>query len=737
MLSACSSAPPPKPVPVYGECVVATRSKADWTFGCAWEGTCDPCVDGSDAIGKYVQTTIHLQSQGVPLTERIRRYQDRPVSLFSVTYEAAALKPVVAFPDFDHLPKNFHVMSFRNSVFAPPAFEATDSGSPWLIFDDTGNTFIISPASHFLIQTIGGDARLHIVSQLRDTVTNIPAGFTQGTLVASGNGINRTWNEWGRALTDWEGVSRPANDADIGLKYLGYWTDNGTYYYYNYDRNLGYGGTLLALAKHFRDEQIPVRYLQLDSWWYYKTFTGPDGKTGKAKSAKLPQGEWNRYGGLLEYRAHPAVFPDGLEAFQRELGLPLITHNRWIDPTSPYRLKYHVSGYAAVDPAFWREIIGYIAGAGAVTYEQDWLSEIYQHSPDLAASISAGDDFSDGMASASATDGMTMQYCMALPSFFLQGSRYPNLTTIRCSDDRMVRARWHNFLYTSRLASALGIWPWTDPYQSSETGNILLSDLSAGMVGFGDPMGKEDQTNIFRAVRKDGVIVKPDVPIVPVDSAYIAEANGERRALVASTYTDHDGVKTEYVLAFRIPGPPKKRKNSPSEDLKAPERIAPATQGDITDAQFSLTDIGVDGPAYLYDFFANEVRRVDSGGNFDSPLGKDGFSYFVIAQPGISGIAFFGDAGKFVSNGRQRIASIRETPGKLTAEVVFAQGETNVRLHGCCDAPVQAMVGDHVLDVSYDPGSRHFYVDIDAKLLTEPPDSTDGTRRISVTLRKD
>ena len=33
-------------------------------------------------------------------------------------------------------------------------------------------------------------------------------------------------------------------------------------------------------------------------------------------------------------------------------------------------------------------------------------------------------------------------------------------------------------------------------------------------------------------------------------------------------------------------------------------------------------------------------------GDFDSPLGNDGFSYFMIARPGISGIAFFGDCRK-------------------------------------------------------------------------------------------
>jgi hypothetical protein len=325
---------------------------------------------------------------------------------------------------------------------------------------------------------------------------------------------------------------------------------------------------------------------------------------------------------------------------------------------------------------------------------------------------------------------------MALPSFFLQASKYPNLTTIRCSDDRMNRERWHNFLYTSRLASALGIWPWTDPYMTSETGNILLSDLSAGMVGFGDQMGEEDKANIFMTVRKDGVIVKPDVPIVPIDSAYIAEANDEHRALVASTYTDHDGIKTEYVLAFRVPGPGRSGKGSPQPELKATERIAAASPGEVSDSQFSLADIGVSGPAYVYDFLNGDVRRVETDDELNSPLGDDGFSYFVVAEPGASGIAFFGDEGKFVSNGRRRIASIAEKPGDLTAEVIFASGETNIRLHGCCESPVEATANNHPLHVSYEPASRHFYVDVDAKWLTDAA-NPDGTRRISVKLRKD
>jgi len=34
------------------------------------------------------------------------------------------------------------------------------------------------------------------------------------------------------------------------------------------------------------------------------------GKIGTIKAPKLPAGEWNRYGGLLKYEAHPAVLPD-------------------------------------------------------------------------------------------------------------------------------------------------------------------------------------------------------------------------------------------------------------------------------------------------------------------------------------------------------------------------------------------------------------------------------------------
>ena len=210
--------------------------------------------------------------------------------------------------------------------------------------------------------------------------------------------INTTFDLWGHALTDLQGKHRPANDADDSLKYFGYWTDNGADDYYNYDQQRGYAGTLEALVARYREEKIPIRHLLLDSWWYHKTRTDYEGKVGTAKNPKLPDGDWNCYGGLLDYTASPFLFAQGLAHFQQTISLPLITHNRWIDPSSPYYERFKISGLAAVDPKFWDQIAAYLKESGVVTYEQDWLSSIFEHSPELSSTPDLGNAFLDNMA---------------------------------------------------------------------------------------------------------------------------------------------------------------------------------------------------------------------------------------------------------------------------------------------------------------------------------------------------
>ena len=56
----------------------------------------------------------------------------------------------------------------------------------------------------------------------------------------------------------------------MGLRYLGYWTDNGAQYYYGFEQALGYAGTLFQVRDEFSRMRIPLGYVQLDSWFYGK-----------------------------------------------------------------------------------------------------------------------------------------------------------------------------------------------------------------------------------------------------------------------------------------------------------------------------------------------------------------------------------------------------------------------------------------------------------------------------------
>jgi hypothetical protein len=668
---------------------------------------------GSDDLGNYRQISFDWQAGQIPMNGFIRIYDGKSLALFSQTCGAPSEMPPAAFPAFTKLPKSLHVFSYDDINFAPPEFTASDTSTPWLLFDDQANALIISPASHYMVASMLGDGHKNIASGFNPNLRDLPAGFTQQTLIALDHGINQAWDLWGHSLLALEHAQRPGNDADTVLKYLGYWTDNGAYYYYNYDLQKGYAGTLQTLVDRYRLEQIPIRYLQLDSWWYYKTTTGPDGTPGKSKkSDKLPAGEWNRYGGLLEYKAHPGVFPDGLDNFQKSIGLPLITHNRWIDPNSPYHEHYQISGIAAVDPKWWADIADYLKASGITTYEQDWLDHIYYYSPAFSSNLDTGADFLKDMSSACLQNGITMQYCMPLPCHFLQGSEYGNLTTIRTSGDRFTRFKWNNFLYTSRLADSLGIWPWADVYMSTETDNVLLSTLSAGPVGIGDAMGAEDITNLFLAVRADGMIVKPDAPIVPVDESYLADAQGRPAPLIAATSTDHNGIKTEYIFAVNRPKMP---------------------AGDV---HLSSADLGLNGPAYIYDYFAGTGKLLE-GSDFSAPLNADASAFYVIAPVGKSGIAFLGDKDKFVGTGKQRITSLDDQAGKLTVGISLAANETFVILHGFADVAPKAIVVSGMDDaVQYDASTHYFYVRINAD-TNAPLDKSaaDPVRQITVVLQ--
>lgn len=599
---------------------------------------------GIDGIGSYQEIDFtYVDSNSASRGGGIRVYNAKPIALFVDRYLSTTLNDE-PFPLLSSYPSNLYHMNYQ-FAFAQHTFTEFAADSPWLYFDRLGNSFILSPASNFMITSTTMLPDGSIGSGINPTITTLPTGFVHQTFLVVGQGINNTLQMWGNAMTDLQGKTRPANDDGAVLNTLGYWTDHGGTYYYSYDPTLGYSGTLQAVYNSFKQEGIPLGYMQLDSWWY----------------PKGPTHIWSdRNGGIYTYNADPTLFPNDLRALRQQLGIPLVTHAKYIDASSPYRTQYTMSNNVSTDPNYWNTVANYLQNNGVVTYEQDWLND--RALPTM--NLTDPDAFMSNMARGMANAGITMQYCTPLPRHFLQSSMYSNATTIRVSGDRFSSARWDDFLYASELASALGIWPSSDVFMSTETTNLLLSTLSAGIVGVGDPIGAESASNLLQTIRADGVIVKPDEPIVPVDSTYIQDAQTLNQPMVASTYTDFGNrMKALYVFAY-----------------------ARGTQTSET-ASFTPASLGLSGNVYVYNYFTGTGKVVRAGGTFTDTVSSG--SYYIVVPLGPSGIGFLGDKGKFVSWGKKRITQVMDT-GALQATVKFASGETSLTMYGY--APSQPKV---------------------------------------------
>ena len=174
--------------------------------------------------------------------------------------------------------------------------------------------------------------------------------------------INKPDGGFGELTTD-EEVHRFHNEQarEIGVQIYG----RRLYETMRVWETLGDDPAANEVTREFAARGITLGYAQVDSWWY-----------PKGANARWDDG----LGGIFRYRAAPEVFPDELGGFQQQVGLPLVTHARWIDKASPLRSQYAISGNVITDPAYWDDTMRYLRASGVVTYEQDWLGDQAQPS---------------------------------------------------------------------------------------------------------------------------------------------------------------------------------------------------------------------------------------------------------------------------------------------------------------------------------------------------------------------
>lgn len=620
-------------------------------------------ASGADSAGAYQEISFDFVTDAARHAA-IRSYNDRPAVLF-IARSAVATSNTFSFPAWKNYPGNLNHLTY-SGTFAPPSFSGLAEESPWIFFDSSYRTFILSSAANFMAASTNWTVKNEMASGISPLIKSLPAGFEHRTILVVGQGINKTFDAWGQVLTSLASKRRPANDSDASLNQVGYWTDNGATYYYQTANAMNYEQTLSAVKADFDRMGIGLGTIQLDSWFY------PKGAGAL----------WSNNGqGIYEYVAASPPFAAGLAKFQQRVGVPLITHARWIDTASPYRKSYRMSGNVVLDKAYWDTVAGYLATSGVATYEQDWLNDNAHTDFNLTDAA----EFLDNMASSMANRNVTMQYCMAGPRHFMQGSRYSNLTTMRTSADRLGRDRWNDFLYTSRFASALGMWPFTDNFNSTETTHLLIGTLSAGPVGLGDAVGAFNSANILRSVRKDGVIVKPDVPLTPIDASYLNMARSIDTPQLHATYSDFGALRTYYLFAY--------------------------LQGNNSVARWNLADFGAADPVYLYDYFGGTGRVVEPSDAIEKAVTGDAL-YMIAAPIGPSGMAVLGDLDQFVSMGRKRISRMIDD-GRVHLTVAFAQGETARTIQGYSPIlPLAVAANGGVSAVKWDAASHRFSVSV-------------------------
>jgi hypothetical protein len=338
-----------------------------------------------------------------------------------------------------------------------------------------------------------------------------------------------------------------ANDTTRGQ--LGYYTDNGAYFYYYSTPRPGaanatsYGADLRAIhSVEVEQRGVPFTYVQLDSYWYFK----------------------GAHNGVLNWSATPATFPRGLGSLRDDTRWPVVAHNRYWGDLTPYATANGGQYEFIVErdrhrsiPAsqqFWDELFANkTARWGLAVYEQDWLHNEWESLDATLSSATRAQTWLTQMNDGALRSDVAIQYCMAYARHALASAALAAVTQVRASDDYATGVRVGDtnnanlFVGTSSLlAGALGLAPSKDVWWSNATTRYpkrakcryadatepfpevqgAVAALSAGPVAPGDAIGAANKSLIMRTCRADGTLLSPSLPATPVEAVFARRAAG-------------------------------------------------------------------------------------------------------------------------------------------------------------------------------------------------------------------
>jgi hypothetical protein len=391
--------------------------------------------------------------------------------------------------------------------------------------------------------------------------------------------------------------------------------------------------------------------------------------------------------GLFEPRED--MFPHGLAWLHEKLGAPLEAYIAWLFPNGPYRKKYpffatpkglvpnRSLGDVFYSLEYWRDTAERMASWGVTLLQQDFQS-VYEGDAEMMSGIDKMNEYFQNMAKALQEKNMTMQYCMQLPRNILQSTENPIVTSLQGSWDHHVPSAephqqfqdddpyvWKHLIFTSAFYGAVGIWPSRDNIQAVADPNayedVLLANLLGGEIQLGHRIGECNFKLVQKTYREgDGLILKPDRPITPIDRCYL------EGGVVGYTESSHNGNTWYYVLSL------------PSAGYLS---------------EFCPQDLGGTGRWAVYNHSNRRVSIVDAASPIALQRGVK-HEYFVLAPLFESEVAVFRDVEKFVPMADMRIASVEAAREGLRVGVVSNQEWNPVTVGYAAQRPAGVEAGD-------------------------------------------
>jgi hypothetical protein len=469
----------------------------------------------------------------------------------------------------------------------------------------------------------------------------VPAGFTTTLGMYEAGSVSEALECWRIDLAVDPDLKRPT-DNPLST-HISYWTDNGAAYWYRTEPGRTIGDSVVDVVERLHADGVPVRAVELDSWFYPHTTLRPISEIGYPEEVPPT--------GAEAWTPRADAFPssstteangdrDPIAVFAARLDHPpLVLHARHIAPTSPYvsnPADWWIDDLAAHprDLAFFRRWFDDAARWGATCIEQDWMLMYWFGVRELRSAPGRAAEWQRALNDHARATGVDLLWCMATPADLMLASGLDRVIAVRTCDDYRFADDpaflWTWFLTVNRLANVLGVPAFKDCFFSSADVNdqsdaidgdrhaeveALLAALSGGPIGIGDRIGRTDRDIVMRTCDADGRIRHVDRALAAVDRCLFGGPARGDGLMWATTTATVDAQTWTYVVAI----------NTASE-LQA-----------IRD-RFEL-----DGERLVYDWRKSAER---SSAAIEVELGARDWALFVVCPDGST---VTGDVTKFVT----------------------------------------------------------------------------------------